>query len=229
MKVLSAHQPQYLPWLGLFHKAAQSDAFVVMDDVQYKKREFQNRNKIRGKESWMWLTVPVKVRGLYHQSIREVAIDNGRNWRDQHRKSLEHCYGRAPYFSLYEKEMLSFYENPWERLCDLNLAMLQFFLNMLGIKPKIVLESTLGIATQKTRRLVDLCLRFQADTYLSGAGGREYLEEGLFKEADIRLTYQDFKHPEYPQAFPGFEPFMGIVDLLFNCGPESSQILLGRS
>ena len=222
MKV-AIHQPQYLPWLGYFDKMDQADVFVLLDDVQYKKNEWQNRNKIRNAEGWQWITVPVLHE--FGQKIYEIKIDNQRDWREKHLKSIEQNYSQAPYF----KENFSFckeiLEKEWEHLVELNIGFVQHLKKGLGISTDIVRSSTLGIETDKTERLVDICKHLQADIYLSGTGGSDYLEEEKFQESGIQLEYQKYTHPEYKQVYNGFCPHMSVIDLLFCCGSESLNII----
>ncbi|MBN3040678.1 MAG: WbqC family protein [Candidatus Omnitrophica bacterium] len=228
---VSVHQPQYLPWLGYFDKIARSDCFVFLDDVQYKHREFQNRNKIRTKEGWIWLTVPVITKGLRDQKIKDVLIDNETDWQSRHLNSIKSCYGKSKYFDRYA----GFFEDvlgkrQWERLIDLNVFITGYIMNELGIETLIHFESQLGTTKTSTARIIEICKKLNADIYLSGSGGKVYLEQEQFEQALIRLEYQEFVHPRYQQVFGGkkqeFVPCLSIIDLLFNEGPESRKILL---
>jgi hypothetical protein len=225
--IYAVHQPSYVPWLGFFDKMARCDVFVFLDNVQYKHREFQNRNRIRTKDGTMWLTVPV----TFEQGARvlDVRIDNTREWRQEHLKSLKAWYGRAPFFDKTMPFFDALYARDWERLIDLNLATIRFLCEAFGIATRTVLESALEVTGAKTQRIVNIGRALGADTYLSGAGGRAYLEEGSFKEAGQRLTYQEYAHPRYPQLFmkneEDFVPFLSGVDLLFNTGPQSRAII----
>lgn len=227
--IVSVHQPQYIPWLGYFDKIAKSDSFVFLDNVQYKHREFQNRNKIRTKEGELWLSVPVVTKGKGRQKINEVTIDSELPWGHQHLKSLKTWYGKASFFNAYIGFFEATYSAKWEKLEDLNVQIVKYLFAQLSITKKIYFESALDIKTTKTDRIIEICQKLEADTYISGAGGKEYLEEEKFPAAGIRLVYQDFKHPQYHQQFmkdsDDFLPYMSIVDLLFNEGPRSLEIL----
>jgi hypothetical protein len=227
--ILSVHQPQYIPWLGYFDKIARSDAFVFLDQVQYKEREFQNRNKIRTDRGALWLTVPVISKGLGRQKISDVLIDYDTDWRKQHLESLKTYYGRAKYFKKYIGFFEDLYDRKWERLGKLNVLIVRFMLKELGIDTPLYYESELGTTATKTERIIELCLKMKAETYLSGSGGRDYLEEEKFKQAGIELVYQSFEHPEYRQQFmrdkDHFLAHLSTVDLLFNEGPGSRKIL----
>ncbi len=229
--VLSVHQPQYIPWLGYFHKIAKSDVFVFLDNVQYKEREFQNRNKIRTPEGWIWLTVPVISKGKGRQNIHEVAIDNEIQWQEKHLRSLKTYYAHAEFFKEHVGFFQDLYSRKWDKLVDLNIAIIGYVLKYLEINTTVYFETKLNIASIHTERIIDICKTLDADTYFSGIGGRDYLEEGRFLEEKLKLVYQDFKHPGYRQQFmkdkEGFIPYMSILDLIFNEGPRSRAILLG--
>ena len=227
--IISVHQPQYIPWLGYFHKILKSDCFVFLDNVQYKEREFQNRNKIRTKDGWIWLTVPVVSKGQGRQKIKDVRIDNSSQWRKEHLESLKACYGRSRFFNDHIDFFERLYSKEWEKLSELNVSIVEYILNKLDIMTPIYFESALDIKGTKTDRIVEICAKLKADTYLSGAGGKDYLEEDRFKENGIKLEYQSFNHPVYSQQFMkekgDFLPFMSVLDLLFNEGTRSREIL----
>jgi len=218
--ILSVHQPQYLPWLGYFDKIAKSDCFVFLDCVQYKKREFQNRNKIRTRDGWIWLTVPVISKSKGFQLINEVLINNSIGWQNKHLKSIICCYKNAKYFNEHIGFFENIYNKKFEKLIDINLAIIYYLLEQFSIKTKIFFESSLSISTKKTQRIIDICKKLNADTYLSGIGGKDYLDEELFEKENIKLIYQDFKHPVYKQCYEPFIPYMSAIDFLFNCGKE---------
>ncbi len=228
--IYSVHQPQYLPWLGFFDKIDKSDVFVFLDNVDYKHREFQNRNKIRTKDGWIWLTVPV----IYHRGkkIRGIEIDNSRDWRNQHLKSIKSWYSRAEYFDKYFLFFEDLYSKDWNKLCDLNMAVIDFCLKSLKIDKPVYLESELNAGGEKTQRIINIGKKLNCDVYFSGSGGRDYLEEDKFLEHKIELRYQDFSNPVYRQQFlakkDDFVPGMSVIDLLFNEGDNSINILRQR-
>ena len=226
--IVSVHQPQYLPWLGYFNKILNSDAFVFLDNVQYKAREYQNRNRIRTKDGWMWLTVPILKNGEAYPKISDVIIDNSQEWRKRHWRAVCVNYSRAPFFERYSGFFENLYSRNWERLIELNIYIIESMNRFLGIEKPVYFESRLKVKTRKTERIHDICKVLGADTYLSGIGGRVYLDEGLFEAGGIKLEYQDFRHPEYDQLHEPFIPFMSIVDLLFNKGAESLKILISK-
>jgi len=212
------HQPQYLPWLGYFDKIQRSDFFVLLDDVQYKKSEWQNRNKIKTHQGWQWLTVPVHY--TFGQKINEVLINNNTNWCEKHYRTLVTNYSTAPYFNDYKDFFKEVYNKRWKYLCELNIYLIRNLATFLGIKTELVKSSELQVNEQKTDRLVHICKKLQANVYLSGDGAREYLDLSLFANEKIRVVFQDFKHPVYSQVKcdGNFQPNMSMIDLLFNCG-----------
>jgi hypothetical protein len=230
--ILSVHQPQYMPWLGYFDKIYRSDIFIFLDQVQYKEREFQNRNRIRTKEGWMWLTVPVISKGLGRQKISDVRVDNTLPWARKHWSSLKACYSKAAFFKTYSPFLEDLYARHWDRLSDLNVELTNYQLRELNIATKVFYESDIGDTQCSTARIIELCRKLQADTYLSGQGGKDYLEEGQFTTAGIKLVYQQFSCPRYRQVYQeaetDFIPNLAALDLLFNEGPESVKILKGE-
>jgi hypothetical protein len=216
--IVSVHQPHYLPWLGYFDKIRQSDCFVFLDRAQYKKREYQNRNKVRTRDGWIWLTVPVVTKGKRDQLIRDVMIDNSDNWQETHWHSMKSCYGKAPHFARYAPFFEEVYtRKTWERLAELNTHITKYIMEKMDIYTSLETESEIGTTKKGTERIVEICRALKADVYLSGTGGRKYLEEERFAEAGIELRYQSFEHPVYSQHnADGFEPCMAAVDFLFN-------------
>ncbi len=223
--IVSVHQPQYLAWVGYFHKILKSDVFVFLDNVQYKEREYQNRNQIRTKNGVQWLTVPVLNSKERFIKIKEVCIDNSQDWAGKHWKALYLNYNRSPFFKEYAGFFHDLYNQKWERLLDLNIYIIKGINKILNIDKVIYIESDLGIENTKTGRIVDICKKLGADTYLSGIGGKAYLEEKLFTTAGLKLQYQQFKQLEYRQCYTPFIPNLSMVDLLFNCGLKTVKII----
>ncbi len=218
MKV-TIHQPQFLPWLGYLDKIAQSDVFVVLDNVQFKKNEWQNRNRIRTAETWQWMTVPVLHD--FGQMISDVRINQQQHWRQQHLRALEIHYAKAPFRDLGLAGLTHIYETPWERLSDLNLAALRWLMQCFGIATSIRLASEMTLRSQQTDRLVDICRLLRADVYLAGAGAQGYMDVPRFEASGMRLEMQMFVHPTYRQCYEPFIPGMSAIDLLMTQGPDS--------
>ncbi|MBI3090246.1 MAG: WbqC family protein [Candidatus Tectomicrobia bacterium] len=225
--IVAIHQPEYLPWLGFLEKAWQADLLVLLDTVPFSKGGFQNRNRIRTAQGWSWLTVPVLTRGGFGQLIREVPIDNRASprWREKTWRSIEQAYARAPYFPASAAALADIYAASWERLAALNFCLIRVLFAAFGLRTRLALASAEGLAGRKETLLLDICRRFGATTYLSGVGGRGYLDESSFQQAGIEVRYQEFHHPIYRQCFEPFEPAMSAIDLLFNYGPQSLDLL----
>ena len=220
---IAAHQPQYLPWLGLFDKMDRVDLFVLLDTVQYKKNEWQNRNRIRTASGWQWLTVPVHYR--FPMTIREVRIDETSPWRRKHREALRIQHARAPYLRDTLPPLEAVLDEPFADLAALSARSTILLAGLLGVRTPIVLASTLpGLPEGADGRLIALCQRFGASAYLAGDGGQAYMDLAAYRRAGITIEFQSFRHPRYPQAHPGFEPGLSAVDLLMNCGPGSIRL-----
>ena len=222
--IVAIHQPQYLPWLGYFGKMLQADIFCYLDTVQYKKNEWQNRNRIKTAQGWQWLTVPVTYR--YPRKIGEVGIDNTTDWARKHLRALQTNYRRAPFFESHFPAIEAVLSRRWETISTLNLSLIDCIRGMLGIDRKpAVCASAINASTEPTERLIDICRSLGADTYLAGAGANAYMDAARFERSGLRLRVQAFEHPVYPQRFNGFTPQLSIVDLIFNCGPESAEVI----
>lgn len=223
---VAVHQPNYLPYLGYFHKMAQCDVFVLLDNVQFGTRPYTQRVKIKTAHRDSWLTVPVLSKNKHGQRIHEVEIDNNQPWRKTHWKSMQQNYAKAPYFSQYRDFFEEFYTREHQRLGQFNEFLIRYLAGKLEISTRLVPESSLHVAGEETDRIINICQALGADTYVSGKSGRDYLDEEKFVKANLQLQYHDFQHPVYPQLYGKFLPYMSVVDLLFNCGNNSRDILL---
>lgn len=223
---LTAHQPVYLPWLGLFEKIARADTFVLYDDVQYLPRDWMNRNRVKTSHGPRWLTVPVLRRGHRDKPTTDIEIDNRTPWRRKHWKTLRLSYAKAPYFDAYAGFFEATYARDWTHLADLNDHVLRGLLDLLGIRVHYLRASDLGLEGTGSDRVLDLCLKLGADRYLFGKLGRDYADVGAFERAGVEVAFQNYRHPVYPQLHGPFASHLSVVDLLFNCGPESLDILL---
>jgi len=223
--IVSINQPAYLPWLGYFGRIEASDVHVVLDHVQFEKNSFVNRNRVRTADGATWLTVPVRTAGRFGISIRELEIADER-WRRKHWATIEQSYRSSPYFDALRPFLSQVYAREWPRLLELTGVLTTWQLEQLGITTRIVSSSELEPAGRKSALVLDLCRKLGATTYLSGPLGRNYLREELFTDAGIEIVYDDFAHPTYPQRFEPFIPAMAALDLLFNCGPASREVLV---
>lgn len=225
--IVSINQPAYLPWLGYFQRIAVSDLHIVLDHVQFEKNSFVNRNRIRAKDAPVWLTVPVSTKGKFGElSIATLEFAPNQPWQKKHWASIKQTYGKAPHFARYAPAYEALYAQEWPSFAPMVLAFLKQHLDDLGITTPLRRSSEMAIEGAKSDLVLNLCRATGATTYLSGALGRDYLDEASFRDAGIAVQYQNYQHPVYTQAWPGFEPYMCVLDLLFLHGPESRDILL---
>jgi hypothetical protein len=218
-----------MPWIGYFHKIANSDIFVFLDDVQFKKNEWQHRNRIRSSQGWQWLSVPNHYR--FPQLINEVRIFEGDRWKKDHLNSIKSCYGRAKYFDNYIGTIEKFYNNSWETMGDLCMDSVKMLLNILGIGTRIEISSNYDLPGSSSTGLKNICEHFNSNVYLSGIGGKNYLDEQIFKNSNIEVKYQEFTCTYYDQIWcdrSTFIPNLSMLDLIFNCGEKSYGILMSN-
>jgi hypothetical protein len=220
---VTIHQPQFLPWLGYVDKIDQSDLFVVLDTVQFKKNEWQNRNRIRTPRGWQWLTVPVRHR--FGQLIADVRINAEVDWRSKHLTALGMHYAGATYAGQHLEGLRALYQQTWERLADLNVAVIRWLLQALTITTPLRLASDMKLRDDPTDRLIDICREVGASEYLSGPGAHDYMDIERFTASGVRLQIQQFRHPVYSQCYLPFLPGMAAIDLLFNGGPAAVRWL----
>jgi hypothetical protein len=218
-------QPGYLPWLGFFDQEMSVDLFVIYDDVQYDRRGWRNRNRVKTPKGPVWLTVPVIQKGLYDQIIRDVKIDNDRPWRKKHLGTIEGFYRRAPYFEILYPEFEEILLRDWEYLWELDMALIWWMNRSIGIKTEIVMASELGVSGQKSERLLEICRRHSANEYYSGAAARHYLDIGVFNGAGIKVYFQEYVHPVYPQLQGEFVSHLSALDLMMIALPEAGKII----
>jgi hypothetical protein len=231
--IVSIMQPAYLPWLGYFDRIARSDLHIVLDHVNLdanSKTKFANRNKVRTPDGWGWLTVPLQTKGRHGELFldqAEIAADSP--WRQKHLGALVGNYTRARHFADHREFFTGVYGREWNRLIDLTTVTTEYLHRAFGLACPTVRSSTMGVGGEKDALILNLCRAAGATTYLSGPFGRDYLDPAAFAAAGIELAFHDYTHPQYAQAFPGFEPFMSAVDLLFNHGAASLGLLRGAS
>jgi hypothetical protein len=224
---IAISQPGYLPWAGFFDLIDQVDQFVLLDDAQFVKQSWDQRNRIKASTGLQWLTVPVVFRGCMGQSLCDVKIREPQFWR-KHLRSVEVNYGKARYFETYFPRLQKILEKhgPEERLIDLNLALVQWLASELAVKTPMVCASTLGVEGKRSARLVSMCKLVGASDYLSPRSAIYLLDDlAMFAEAGLKVWFHNYTHPEYDQRFPPFLPYASVLDLLFNKGPESGKIM----
>jgi len=204
----------------------RADVFCYLDNVQYKKNEWQNRNRVKTARGWQWLTVPVRYK--FPQKINEVRINNAVNWKKKHLQAFRTNYGKAPFFGEYFGMFEEIYLKEWEFLSEFNILLSERIKEILNVGTNpTVMASNLNVSDDPTDRLIDICRILGGDTYLSGRDGVKYMNLERFKESGVKVIVQDFQHPEYPQLFGEFQSHLSIVDLLFNCGPNSMEHIRG--
>lgn len=228
--ILAAHQPNFLPWLGFFDRMRKADLFVMVDHVQFERQNFQNRTQVKTAEGARWVTVPVHQRSR-GERIMEKTIDNqgqGRHgWSRKALLTLKYSYQGLPHYASYAPRFEAVLGRRWERLVDLNVALLELCRGCLGISTPMLRSSSLSVKGAKSDMVLDLCRAVGADTYLAGMGGsRHYLDLESFARAGVKVVFQDFRHPRYAQR-PGTEFVAGLsaLDLLFNHGPDAERLL----
>jgi len=219
-RVVAIHQPNFVPWLGFFHKLAHANTFILLDTVQFSTGSYTNRAGVRFTEGAKWLTVPVKHH--FGQLIRDVAIVQTEPWRATHLATLRMCYGKYPFFDEVFPLAEKWYgETQGDWLSAFNENIIRRVAELLGLHTEIVRSSTLGCSGAKADLILCLARSVGASVYLSGQGGANYQDEHEFERAGIVLRYSDFVHPVYQQRQLPFIAGLSILDMLFSCGPTA--------
>jgi hypothetical protein len=226
MKRVAIVQSNYVPWKGYFDMIAAVDEFILYDDVQYTRRDWRNRNRIKTPRGLEWLTVPVQVKGRYLQAVSETRID-GTSWARAHWEALRHNYARAAHFAWMAPILGPFYQEARHGLLsDLNRDLIQLVCGLLGIRTAITRSSDYALAEGRTDRLAGLCAQAGASEYVSGPSAKAYLDEGAFAARGVAVRWFDYDgYPQYPQLWGDFAHNVSILDLLFNCGEESPRYM----
>lgn len=227
MKRIAAVQSNYIPWRGYFDVIALVDEFILLDEVQYTKRDWRNRNRVKTAQGPLWLTIPVQVKGRYHQRIDEVRVSDP-GWPERHWQTLRQAYAQARCFDAVADQIAALYEQAaeLERLSYVNRLFLEGICPLLGFDTRLSWSTDYESSGERTERLVSLCEQAGADEYVSGPAARAYLDEDAFAERGIAVRWMDYEgYPEYPQVHPPFEPAVSIVDLLFNAGPDALRYM----
>jgi len=230
---LAIHQPEFMPWPGYFQKMFLADQFVIFDHVQFKKRYFENRNQIvspKGESSF--LTVPIISKSKFEQAINVVDIDtNQKQWKRKILNKIEHYYSRSKYFNQYFPEIEALFVScQSKKLIDLNLKVIDFFRNNLGISTPVIYSSELPLENYKASELIlEICKLQSADIYLCGVSGRDYLKIDDFNKNNISIQWLDYQPPQYQQLSKNYVPYMSTLDILLNYGDKSMQIILHQN
>jgi len=221
-------QPSYIPWRGYFHQIQKAELFIFYDDVQYDKRGWRNRNRIKTPSGVKWLTIPVHSRGAQteHIPINQIRICWDTSWNQEHWRTIEYAYHKTPFYEAYAPEISRLYNIQYELLADFTVELTQVLARMLGIiQTRFLRSSSLPVEGQKTDRLLNILKQVGATHYISGPSARDYVEEDKFSAAGIGLEYMDYNYPEYPQLYPPYDPQVSILDLLFMTGPDASNYI----
>lgn len=224
-KKIAILQSNYIPWKGYFDLIASVDEFILYDDMQYTRRDWRNRNQIKTPQGLLWLTVPVKVKGKYEQTIKETEID-GDLWLVQHQKSIVQNYKKAPFFNDVWPILELLYNKQHAHLSELNRDFIEVICNYLEIKTKISNSWDYNLVDGKTERLADLTMQAGGVEYISGPAAKDYIDESVFNNLNIKLTWFDYSgYSEYQQLYGDFVHGVSILDLLFNCGKQSANYM----
>lgn len=227
-KKIAIAQSNYIPWKGYFDIIAAVDEFIILDEVQFTKNDWRNRNKIKARSGVEWLSIPVRQEKL-EQTISHTHVVNGR-WASKHWKTLSHNYSRAPHFDSYSKILAETYTEAatFETLSAINMLFIRRICELLSIQTKISSCTSYELHDDRIERLVSLCHQTSANTYLSGPAAKNYIDEASFHKSGIALEWMDYGgYKEYDQLFPPFAHGVTILDLLFNTGPEYKKFMKG--
>jgi len=227
MKKVAIIQSNYLPWKGYFDVLAGVDQFVLYDHVQYTRRDWRNRNRVKTKQGVKWVTVPVFIQERSKQTIRATKIADQR-WATKHWKTICQAYGRSKYFSNYQEIFSELYlkASHLEYLSEINTLFIREICGLLGITTEIQRSDELQLIEGKNESLIGICKQLDADIYVSGPAAKTYLDLNLFNEAGIEVQFMDYSnYPEYEQLHGKFEHAVSIIDLLFNTGQEARKYM----
>lgn len=226
MKTIAITQSNYIPWKGFFDTIRKADEIVLYDDMQYTRRDWRNRNKIKTPQGVQWLTIPVEVKGRFFQKISETIVSDP-HWKASHWKSIQLNYKKAPCFD----EMRDFVEYLYrdsrsDNLSQINYWFLTEISKWMGIHTKFCFSSKYTLEEERTDRLVGICKQSEATDYYTGPAAKEYLNEDKFNQAGIKVHYFDYSgYPEYPQLYPPFEHAVSIIDLLMHTGKNFAKFM----
>jgi WbqC-like protein family len=216
-------QSNYIPWKGYFDLINTANEFVIYDDMQYTRRDWRNRNKIKTPQGPQWITVPVAVKGRFDQKIKETEISEA-DWGVQHWRTIEQNYSRAPYFDQYATRVKDLYCSALPpMLSQVNALFIKLICEFLGITTRVHWSSDFELAEDRTQRLVNICTNLGGTRYITGPAAKAYMDESLFSQAGISIHYFDYSgYPEYPQLYGDFSHEVTVLDLIFNQGPEAT-------
>ena len=225
--IACVHQPNYLPYPGYFNKIKNSEIFVIYDAAQYVKDRWDNRNRIRTKDGFMYLTIPLEDKDSFLKRFYEVKLPENSKWQQKHWKAIDANYSKAEHFNSYKDFFRKVYFSKWEKMVDINENIIKYLIKEFSLNAKIIksTELNLDLSKKSTELLINILNRVGAKTYLSGPTGRKYMDLNLFKKSCIKLEFQKYKLCEYKQRFSGFVPGLSSIDLLFNMGEKSKKLI----
>lgn len=229
--IITIHQPEHLPWLGLFNKIAKAEKFVILDSVQYEKNYFQNRNRILGTNGVQWISIPVSNKGHMDGSIATTLIatdPKNSKWREKYLQTISQSYKKYPFFNDVFPLLEEAISLDTEYFCEINIAIIRSFCDALDIRPEYIRSSSLDIDGLKSDLILDICREVKADIYIAGPSGRDYLDLDSFKDAGIEVRFNDYHHPVYPQRrTEEFVSHLSALDLFMNVGfAEAKKIIM---
>lgn len=228
--IITIHQPEHLPWLGLFNKISKADKFVILDNVQFRKNYFQNRNRIMGSNGVQFVNVPTKTKGHMDSILAnmEIAADGANiKWKEKYLRTIQMSYSRHPYYSDVYPLLEAAIQTETNLLCEINLAIIKSFADKLDIHPEYIRASEMELSGAKSDLILDICETLGADVYIAGPSGRDYLNVQSFADAGITVKYNDYAHPVYPQRkAKEFESHLAALDLFMNCGWEEGKRIM---
>lgn len=218
--IATIHQPEHIPWLGFFDKMRKADLYVILDNVQFTKNNFQNRNKIFcPNNDWSWLTAPIMIEGHTSSKISDIPLSA--DWTKKYWNKLENSYRHHAYFSFYKDELKQIVFSDSKMLLELNLLYIHFFRKHLDINTPLIMASSLPVSGKRSELLANICKEVKATTYLSGPSGKDYLDFSFFQQNNIEVIYHSFKPEPYPSQ--KFIPYLSTLDLMFNVGPKAKD------
>lgn len=230
--ITTIHQPEHLPWIGFFQKMSMAETYIILDNVQYRKGYYQNRNRIMGTNGSQWINVPVQSKGCLNTTLQDILIDDktNRNWRKKYLNTIYCSYRKCPYFDKYYRYLEELMDKSYTNLCNLNIDIIMYFADVLDIHPNFIRASDLSAEGHKSDLILSLCKTVGADVYISGTSGRDYMKLDDYRDAGIKIVFQEMKHPVYIQHNnQGFEPYMSVLDLLFNVEQKDAQRIVKES
>lgn len=228
MKKIAILQSNYIPWKGYFDLINKVDEFILYDDMQYTKRDWRNRNKIKTVAGLKWLSIGVEVKGKYFQKINETQVSE-KSWAKDHWNKLNEAYKKAPYFADYKTLVQSWYDEAADltHLSDINYCFIKNICIFLGIETKISWSSDYQLVEGKSERLLQLCIDAGGSTYISGPSAKDYLDTQVFEKQDVDVEWMKYdQYPIYSQCHGEFEHGVSIIDVIFNCGPDTKRHIL---